>query len=192
LPLSAHSVTGHLSANEFGPLMPTQPMSSSAGDGRWRGRTGRGSCLVAVAALLVHASTSFGGSCSFSHATCTTDADCGLPGVCANVARGPVCYAKCVTDADCAPGISCFRDGDIDGICVGCGGDNRKCAAKETCEYNHCVQWGHPECVANSVPCTISNSCVTTTVATRISQWTVPAAALVVIAVAWWWRRVRS
>src|SRR6266481_994807 len=107
---------------------------------------------AAAVATVVSASFAYGGICSFSSASCTSDTDCGIPGVCYVGVDGPVCHHKCASDADCTTNTFCFQNGEIGGICVGCRQagqeDNSKCTAYEKCQRDDCKQFCHTECTA--------------------------------------------
>lgn len=107
------------------------------------------------------------GTCSFKGTPCSSDADCGLPGICFGGDGGvnpAVCHQRCDTNADCTAQTFCFASG-IGSICVGCGQppneDSAKCTAYGTCQTNDCKSFGHPECTgATGAACTFPDRCV--------------------------------
>src|SRR5439155_20765867 len=116
-------------------------------------------CVAGVATVAA-VSLALAGVCSFSGASCTSDAECGIPGVCYDGSQGPVCHHKCATNADCTSGTFCYNAAGTGPICVGCGQDNSKCTSCEVCDTDDCKQFCHAECTATGQPCTISDPCI--------------------------------
>jgi hypothetical protein len=108
------------------------------------------------------------GVCAFKGTTCTSDAECSIPGVCFAGSPGGIfppgsCLIRCTSNADCTPQTFCFQSGELGGICVGCGQpgseDNSKCAPDMTCVANDCHQLSHPECTVSGTGCFIRQTC---------------------------------
>jgi hypothetical protein len=105
-------------------------------------------------------STTLQGTCSTTGTTCTSDADCGIPGACEPFGL-PLCVVTCTTNADCPPPLFCFYASEWGGkgICDGCADDPSNCPIYMTCHRNTCEQTTHPEC-AGPGSCTIQDRCV--------------------------------
>jgi len=109
------------------------------------------------------------GHCAFGGATCTSDADCGIPGVCYSGSPGGIypdraCAIRCDGGLPCPPATFCFTSGLLGPICVGCGqpgsADDSKCAPDMVCASNDCYQLDHQECDTDATDCTIRERCV--------------------------------
>jgi hypothetical protein len=103
--------------------------------------------------------------CAFKRTPCTSDADCGIAGLCA--VEGD-CRHAC--SAGCPDSTFCFNAAGVGSICVGCGGDDSRCTGEETCHSpgtgqpgDDCVgqQFPNPACTGTGgTPCTIADHCL--------------------------------